>query len=378
MKLSYKNLILFLFIWLCIGFTLGTLTLLWPLRWWVDLVRDQHFSNFQEKTGVILLILLLITISFLLSRLIFRWQQKQARQTYTLLSNFIPFLLAIAALALFMQPDLINKDTVQNRISEQFTIGPYPNEEKIKALKTEGYTAIISLLHPAVVPFEATLMSQEEELAQKHEIKLIEASMLPWLSDNQKSLELIENLAKNKDERYYVHCYLGKDRVNLVKNLLIRLAGEEAIRVEKLSANRTFEEKKRLERGEVYRLASGVYFTPYPTKEEFLAFFLASELKTVINIMDSTNIDHQKRIKEEHEIFKNSDINFENHLLNLAHTNLKEEMNNILTVIEKSPKPMVIHHWNTICPEAKFFIQQFEKKTHSKALNLNQANVRTN
>ncbi len=378
MKLSYKNLILFLFIWLCTGFTLGTLTLLWPLRWWVDLARKQNLSNFQEKTGVIFLILLLITVSIWLSRLIFRWQQKQVQQTYTLLSSIIPFLLALAALALLMQPDLINKDTEQNRVSEQFTIGPYPSEEKIKELKAEGYTAIISLLHPAVVPFEPTLMLQEEELAKKYEIRLIEASMLPWLSDNESALNLIENLAKNKQERYFVHCYLGKDRVNLVKNLLVRLAGEEAIKVEKLSANRTFEEKKRLERGEVYRLAPGVYFTPYPTKEELLAFFLASELKTVINIMDSTNLEHQKRIKEEREIFVNSDINFENHILNLAHTNLKGEMNNILTIIEKSPKPMVIHHWNTICPEAKFFIQQFEKQTHSKPINLNQAHVRTN
>ncbi|MEY5069729.1 MAG: hypothetical protein RLZ47_1591 [Bacteroidota bacterium] len=378
MKLSYKNLILFLFIWLCTGFTLGTLTLLWPLRWWVDLARQQNLSNFQEKTGVIFLILLLITVSIWLSRLIFRWQQKQVQQTYTLLSSIIPFLLALAALALLMQPDLINKDTEQNRVSEQFTIGPYPSEEKIKELKAEGYTAIISLLHPAVVPFEPTLMLQEEELAKKYEIRLIEASMLPWLSDNESALNLIENLAKNKQERYYVHCYLGKDRVNLVKNLLVRLAGEEAVKVDKLSANRTFEEKKSLERGEVYRLAPGVYFTPYPTKEEFLAFFLASELKTVINIMDSTNLEHQKRIKEEREIFVNSDINFENHILNLAHTNLKGEMNNILTIIEKSPKPMVIHHWNTICPEAKFFIQQFEKQTHSKPINLNQAHVRTN
>ncbi len=378
MKLSYKNLILFLFIWLCTGFTLGTLTLLWPLRWWVDLARQQNLSNFQEKTGVIFLILLLITVSIWLSRLIFRWQQKQVQQTYTLLSSIIPFLLALAALALLMQPDLINKDTEQSRVSEQFTIGPYPSEEKIKELKAEGYTAIISLLHPAVVPFEPTLMLQEEELAKKYDMKLIEASMLPWLSDNESSLKIIESLANNKQERYYVHCYLGKDRVNLVKNLLVRLAGEEAVKVDKLSANRTFEEKKSLERGEVYRLAPGVYFTPYPTKEEFLAFFLASELKTVINIMDSTNLEHQKRIKEEQAIFKTTELKFENLTLNLAHPNRQQEMKKILEAIDTLPKPMVIHHWNTICPEAKFFIQQFEKQTQSKSINLNQTNVRTN
>lgn len=374
MKNQYTDTLFFLFIWLFTGFTLGTFMLLWPVRWWVTYVRSHpNFGNL-ENTGVLILILMLIAGSFWISRLIFRWQLNANQKKYTLLSGLVPFVLAVGALALLLQPELIN-DQQNTQVTEQFTIGPYPTAEKIRALKAEGYTAIVSLLHPAVVPFEPRLMAQEEELAKKYDIKLIEASMLPWVSDNEAALATIETLARNKNERYYVHCYLGKDRVNLVKNLLVQLAGEEAVKVDQLSANRTFEQKKHFERGEIYRLAPGIYFTPYPTKEEFLAFFLAGEIKTVVNLMDSTAVDHQKRITEEREILKESSIRFYNYPLNVAHPNLKSELQQVLSAIDQLPKPIVLHHWNSICPEAQFFIQQFAAQNQQKPINLNQAHA---
>jgi protein tyrosine phosphatase (PTP) superfamily phosphohydrolase (DUF442 family) len=371
MKNNSYNTLIFLFIWLCTGFTLGTLTLLWPVRWWVTFARANQYAAEWENAGVLLLIALLIGCSFWLSRQIFLAQRKAKQRKYTLLSAVLPLVLALGALTLFMQPELIN-DQQNAQITEQFTIGPYPTEEKMAALKEQGYTAIISLLHPAVVPFEPTLMAQEEELAKKYNMNLIQAPMLPWVSDNEASLNRIKTLAQNKNERYYVHCYLGKDRVNLVKNLLVQLAGEEAIKIDKLSANRTFEQMKNFERGDLYRLAPGIYFTPYPTKEEFLAFFLAGDVKSVINLMDSTNVDHQKRIKEEYEILKNSDIQFQNYILNVANPNLKNELQQLLTAVNKVPKPVVVHHWNTVCPEARLFIKEFAKQNQQKPINLNQ------
>ncbi len=371
MKNNYYNTLIFLFIWVCTGFTLGTLTLLWPVRWWVTFARTNQYAARWENTGVLLLIALLIGCSFWLSRQIFLVQRKANQKKYTLLSTVLPFVCAFGVLTLFLQPELIN-DQQNAQVTEQFTIGPYPTEEKMTALKEQGYTAIISLLHPAVVPFEPTLMAQEEELAKKYKMNLIQAPMLPWVSDNEASLKIIETLARNKNERYYVHCYLGKDRVNLVKNLLVQLAGEEAIKIDKLSANRTFEHMKNFERGDLYRLAPGIYFTPYPTKEEFLAFFLAGDVKTVINLMDSTNINHQKRIKEEYEILKNSDIQFQNYILNVAHPNLKNELQQLLIAVNNVPKPVVVHHWNTVSPEARLFIKEFAKQNQQKPINLNQ------
>lgn len=375
MKIKPKKILLFLFIWLCIGFALGTLTLLFPVRWWVTYARQHQFSGGQENLGVLISMALLIVLSFLLSRCIYHWQLNAQSKRYTLLSVFIPFLFALGALMVLMQPQWVTDNDDNSKLSEQFTVGVYPTEEKIKALKEGGYTAIITLLHPAVVPFEPVLLSEEEKLARKYDIQLIKAPMLPWVSDNTTSLQTIERLAKNKNARYYVHCYLGKDRVNLVKNLLIRLSGEEAIKIDSLSANRTFEQMKQFERGDLFRLAPGVYFTPYPTKEEFLAFFLAGEVKTVINLMDATNPDHQRRIQEEEEILKSSDIRFKNYTLNIAHPNLKATLKHILDSIAHLPKPIVVHHWNTTCPEARLFMKEFAAQQQEKPIKLYQANA---
>ncbi len=99
---------------------------------------------------------------------------------------------------------------------------------------------------------------------------------------------------------------------------------------------------------------------------------------SLMYLVGSLPQDLKDRIKEEQEIFKTTELKFENLTLNIAHPNRQQEMKKILEAIDTLPKPMVIHHWNTICPEAKFFIQQFEKQTQSKSINLNQTNVRTN
>ena len=108
MKNKFYQTLFFFFIWLCTGFTLGTLTLLWPVRWWVSFTRAHTYAAKWENMGVLFLIILLIGISFWLSRLIFLAQRKTNQQKTTLLSLVLPFVLALGALTLFMQPELIN------------------------------------------------------------------------------------------------------------------------------------------------------------------------------------------------------------------------------------------------------------------------------
>jgi len=44
---------------------------------------------------------------------------------------------------------------------KQGNFGPYPTYEELRKLQDDGYTAVVSLLHPAVVPFEPKLISDE-------------------------------------------------------------------------------------------------------------------------------------------------------------------------------------------------------------------------
>jgi hypothetical protein len=355
-------------IWLFLGFAIGTLILLFPLRSWVNYAKDREFSESTENLGVIVLMIILAVVSFIISLKFYQCHLRKRKVMITLLSIGIPVMLGIAALSLLMNPDLVNRGSTATEISSQFTIGSYPTEEKIKLLQRKGYTGIISLLHPAVLPFEPSLLEEEEEAAKEYNIELIKAPMLPWIGDNTASLKLIEDIVKSKKGKYYIHCYLGKDRVNVVKNLIARITGDTALQMNITTSNRTFEQMKSFESGEIYKLAPDMYMTPYPTKEEFLAFFLAGKVKTVVNLMDSTVEDNKLWITGERRDLQRGFIAFKN--LKVLPGTPKEQIDAIIDSINGLKKPLVVHHWNNSIPESKNFRKIFAKRTGKPALNL--------
>lgn len=363
---NFKGYIFLTSIWLFTGFALGTVILLWPLRMWVNFVRDNNLSDTTEKTGVMILVTLLIVISFRISLALFRWHVTNKKTFVTVLSITFPFIASASALFLFMNPDIVNKDTVNVPVTERFTIGPYPTEEKIKELKKEGYTSVISLLHPAVVPFEPELLKQEEELLKKYNMQLIKAPMLPWIADNSASLKIIEDAVKNGKGKYYIHCYLGKDRVNVAKNLIQRLSG--SVSNSNAENSRTLEAMGSFERGNIYKIDSLCYMSPYPTDEEFLAFFLAGRVKTIVNLMDSNIKENKPWIDKERKALESNGILFKNVAIDINST--RSQIESGVDSILLLPKPIVVHHWNTTCPESKLFRKFYYQQTHQVQTNL--------
>jgi protein tyrosine phosphatase (PTP) superfamily phosphohydrolase (DUF442 family) len=367
-KLAFaESQLYFLCIWLFTGFFLGTITLLLPVRWWATVARNEQWDSRFENLGVGILILVLIVLSFRISRALFRWQLIKKNVWISLLSWFFPFSFSLLALALLLQPNLMNGNTLNTQLNQQFVVGAYPDEAKIKQLKKAGYTAIISLLHPAVVPFEPMLLKEEKAIAKKYNLTVIEAPMLPWVSDNSESLKLIETLARTSKGKYYIHCYLGKDRVNLVKKHISAIVGPESVLGK--STHRSFEEMGYFERGDLYRLADSIYLSPYPTNEEFLAFFLAGSVKSVVNLMDSTSNEQKGRIVEERKILQNEGIQFTN--LSVTQTTNKQDLHTIIDSILHLPKPLVIHHWQSDSEHALYFMDAFKKQTQLTTINLN-------
>jgi len=297
---------------------------------------------------------------------LFSWHKKRAKILITLLAIAIPFISSAGALYLFMNPDLINSDTQNVSVTEKFTTGPYPTEAKIMELKKEGYTGVISLLHPAVVPFEPVLLDEEEVLLKKYNMQLIKAPMLPWVADNSSSLKIIEDVAKNATGKYYVHCYLGKDRVNVVKNFILNLSGP--IQHVKKTKSRTMETQGAFERGDIYKIDSSTYFPPFPTDEELFAFFLAGDVESVVNLMDSTIEDNKPWIRKERASLQPVGITFKNFAVN--ESTGAAEIENIIDSISLLPKPIIVHHWNTSSPESKLFRKIYYQKTHHAQMNL--------
>ena len=53
--------------WLFIGFALGTVLLLFPVRWWATLCRANGWAHSVESSGVAIIILVLVLVSFALA-----------------------------------------------------------------------------------------------------------------------------------------------------------------------------------------------------------------------------------------------------------------------------------------------------------------------
>lgn len=360
-------------IWISLGFALGTIILVGPLRLWVNYVRSNNLPPGIEKGVVICMIAILVYFSFTVSIRLFQWQLLSDYVWASKATLFIPLLLASIALWFFMHPSIMNKGEASENVAAKFTIGPYPTEERMKELKAQGYTTIVSLLHPAVVPFEPALLKEEENVAAKLHMQLIKAPMLPWIGNNDNALKIITDIVKNGTGKYYFHCYLGKDRVNVIKNLIINLKGAE--QMEDPHTSRTFEAQGSFERGEIYKIDSLVYLTPFPTDEEMLAFFLAGNVKSVINLMDSTNVEAKPWIRREVAALSSMKISFVE--IPVSESATDKDIAPIFKLIDSLPKPMVIHHWNTTCPQSILFRKDYFKKTGFMQINLATKNAAT-
>ncbi|WP_207534274.1 hypothetical protein [Desertivirga arenae] len=350
--------LILVFLIVFIGYPIGTGLLLGPLRSVINYSRDHNWSQSSESASVMLLIALLILISVALSL----WALTTLRNSKSSIAKVaifvIPLILSTVAVAYMMNPAAINTSGENHVVSDRFTIGPYPEKAQVEKLKAEGYTGIITLLHPAVAPFELKLLSDEEENARSSGIELIKAPMLPWLSENTQSIEVIKKLVKSGKGKYYVHCYLGKDRVNVVKNLISRIS--DTTKIGSTVAHRTLEEIGSFERGDIYKVTEGLYFIPYPTKEEFLGYILAGNYKTVVNLLNPTTPDIRKIVEEEKAMLNPYELSVVN--LPLAEDASNKKVKEIADQILESPRPLVVHHWNTESKSALAILKEFKRR----------------
>lgn len=305
-RLSWKSVPLFLAFWLFVGFPLGTLMLLGPVRWLTFFTRTTERHEGLERVFVFVIIAVLVVVSGWIALVLTRVVTRTPRRGLRFVVPIVTVGIAVGAYALWLNPDLLKTAMAEERASgAHFTFGPYPNEAKLRQLKTEGYTAVISLLHPAVVPFEPQLLAQEKRNAGLVGIRLIHLPMLPWVSQNSATLEQILRLANSRSGRFYVHCYLGVDRVLVVKRLIDQRTEQDTV---SLIPSRNLSTMKTFERGEIIRLDPDVYLTPYPTDEEFGGYILAGQVSQVIALLDPGSEDDFKRIRDERALMNRYDL----------------------------------------------------------------------
>lgn len=344
----WSRIVLLLGFWLFIGFAVGTLFLLYPVRWWATLCREQAWSHATERSGVVLIILLLVLVSFAIANGVMTAFVRSHRWLTRLLLIAVTLSAAGTAYWKWINPSTMKGSmAAEQKAGLHFTFGPFPDVGRLAELKKEGYTGVISLLHPAVVPFEPQLITQEKQDAATAGIELIHLPMLPWVSDNTESMNKLRAIAKSKKGRYYIHCYLGADRVNVARRIIEQETGGLAeIEGAGASTRRSLDEQKKLERGPIYKLEEGLYLIPYPTDEEFLGFVLAGQVKNVVALLDPRDESQKKRIEHERELLAQYSLPF--HLVEIGEEHYGGRR--IVEALQKAKrleKPTVIHAFFT-------------------------------
>ncbi len=255
------------YLWVLIGFVCGTFLLLIPVRSLVGFLRFHHYSTTTENLIMTLIILGLMIITFLFAKWIHWWIVNGKRAISKAAFHVVLLMAFIGAIWFLLTPKRALPYTYIMSNSGQFIAGPYPSKEDMIRLKTEGFDTIVSLLNPLVVPFEPILIQRERENAKKYGIKLIEIPLLPWIGQNSKAFSEIKQLATSAGKKkFYVHCYLGQDRVWMFLTLVNKIATPYHNPDIPITLR-----KDTLERGYVLQLAKQQVIGPMPSEAEFPA-----------------------------------------------------------------------------------------------------------
>ena len=297
----------FCYIWLVLGFFSGTLLLVGPVRWIVAYLRSGGFQQGTEDAVMIGVIALFVLVSALLAWIVVRQMGQCSTRRARLAYPAVLTVLALLCLYAWTDPAIMAKAAggVSGKVNTggaEFVFGPYPDRQRLTQLKEEGFSAVVSLQHPAVLPFEPPGIAEELRATAEIGLTFIHAPMLPWVSSNDASLEKIRQLAREGNGKYYVHCGLGRDRANVVKQML----ENEGARTEKADGfkdatsfdTRLAEGNQPMERGQLRKLDDDVFLVPYPNEHEMFGNMLSGQVGHVLLLLDGTVPEQQPWIAE--------------------------------------------------------------------------------
>ncbi|OZI11145.1 hypothetical protein CEW92_13180 [Bacillaceae bacterium SAS-127] len=264
-------------------------------QWYVDRGWSQYKIDNIMKYYVIGWVVFGFLVSFLYYRYIVK--MKRYKWAYTLVISSI--LLCCVSFYYFMNTGngVIQGSQGEVEKGERFTFGPYPEENDLAALKEEGYDGVITLLNPTL-PIEKPLLDKEKKNAKNVDIELHSIPMLPWVGNNSDSIKTVKQLIKQDDKKYYVHCYLGKHRVDVIKQV-INQELDETYKV-------NFMQPTTFERGNLYHAnKQNILFGPFPTDEEWFTRIKRAEVKEVVSLLRPNQtkwLDQEKHVTKEMQI----------------------------------------------------------------------------
>ena len=282
--------------WFVIGLFTGTLVLVFAVRGIIDLIQKFGWGQTAQNRILMVLILVFIITSFMLARRVVRLLYRQTPRTrkIALVALAIP---AIASGYAWSNPTKFlagfagttSGSLQMSNGGPTFLFGSYPDDDRIRELKKQGVQTIVSLQDPRVL-VELQGINEEKKSAEREGIKLVQAPMLPWVSDNSASLEIIKNLALHGKGTYYVHCGLGRDRVNIAKRVIESLEPQSHAHLAATSGLKHaagFDTRTEpFQRGRLFELADEVWMVPIPNAAELYGYFIQGAPGHVVMLLD--------------------------------------------------------------------------------------------
>ncbi|PKL83709.1 MAG: hypothetical protein CVV24_03745 [Ignavibacteriae bacterium HGW-Ignavibacteriae-3] len=366
-EINIKSIFYLLLSWLSLGYFLGTLTLIGPVRWAINYAAEHNWAQSDQDLLVKGIIVGLVIISFISALFVTRLLVLSEGYFKKFLVFFVLAALSGFSVWLWVNPKLIQADIKNTAVVKndgtEFVFGQYPDEYELRELKKNNFTAVISLLHEAVVPFEPKLLKDEIEACERVGIELINIPMLPWISSNEGALNELRALSQSARGKYFVHCYLGKDRVNLAKRI-IEITNSSAKIASNLNS-RSIEELGKFERGEIIKLEEGVYVTPFPTDDEFVGYILNGSFKNIVSLFNPEDPADTSWTNKETKLCSTFDIPLHYYPLT-ERTSGKTRLAKLAEKIGEMDRPVLIHAYFSDSPYVKKFIDYYNSSILKK------------
>jgi protein tyrosine phosphatase (PTP) superfamily phosphohydrolase (DUF442 family) len=328
-----KRLLHFLALWLWIGFAGGAVVLFvvaTPLEHHLQVAGwDQHRVDLAMRALAGAWVLGSAAAAWFLSG---RLRGRSAAAAHA-----IGLVCSVAAFAAFLRAGggaFAAFRAGESDVGDRFVFGGYPDAIQIRALRSDGFTGVVSLLSP-MVPFEAVLIGEERAAVQEAGLAFVQVPMLPWISTNEAALDTLRALARTGTGRYYVHCYLGRHRTELARYAMLEAAGVAAV-----PPRMTLPDS--LERGPLIRVDSAVLLGPLPTRDEWFDVVVRSGTRRVIALLDPADRDDRAWIDQERAQAASSGVAF---LVMPVHR--RADANAVGDSVRASPLRTYVHAFRT-------------------------------
>lgn len=292
---KYKKIFIYLFILITLISATLTFTIELIIKSMVTYVRVTGWMAEHQ----ILIIIMVLAICLFFSMLFAKWLSIWMYNTRSLSSKYFLFITLSSTFVILLIYWSTARSPFPNILitskNGRFVAGPYPDNKMLEELKHQGYSSVISLMDPLMLPDEPILISREKKAAAAAGITLIQIPMLPGTMLGLKAQSKIIDMARQPGNyKYYVHDYYGRTRIDLFMDLVNQTP------IEKPKLNRLVLPDKYhtlvLERGNAIQIDDHVIVSPKPTTAEIEKYILTSPNDAVmipIRSVVSLNADEQ-------------------------------------------------------------------------------------